>query len=213
MKILAIVFVLGFVSADINKIAQINQLKSKAEQAFKNGDYDSAIAAYKTLTDSMGINEDRVLINLAHAYYHKKDTSNAANYYTQVLSSNHRNLRSVAYQQMGLIHKQANKLKDALADFKFALKSNPNNEEARYNYELLKKILKKQENQNQQNKNKDIKPSEYAKKIKAQADALSKKNMFEEALQIIQQGLKKDKTVAAYNDYISKLNDVVESRK
>lgn len=212
MRILFIAILLSVILGDINKIARVNKLKKAAEIAYNNGDFDAAIAAFKTLTDSIGISEDPILLNLANSYYQTQDTSNAIQYYARVVGSDQAKLRSTAYQQIGVILQQQNKLKEALNNFKLALKSNPANEDARYNYELLKKIIDEQQQQ-QEDENKDIKPSEYAKKLKQQADNLAAQNMFSQALQIMQMGLKEDETVAAYNQFISKLNDVVESQQ
>lgn len=212
MRIVFIFILLHMMLGDINKIARVNKLKKAAASAYANGDYATAISTFKTLTDSMGINDDAVLINLANAFYLTQDTSRAIQYYARVLGSDQANLRSSAYQQIGVILQQQNKLKEALNNFKLALKSDPGNEDARYNYELLKKILDEQQQQ-QEDENEDIKPSEYARKLKQQADNLAAQNMFAQALQIMQMGLKEDETVAAYNQFISKLNDVVESQQ
>ncbi|MCK5278418.1 MAG: tetratricopeptide repeat protein [Cyclobacteriaceae bacterium] len=210
---LVVLFIFVSVSVgDINKIARINQLKHLAEEAYRNGEFETAISSFRMLTDSLGVNEDPVLLNLANAYFKQNDTTNAAQYYSRVLSSDDDQLRSLAYQQMGIINKQQNKLNEALSDFKASLKSNPENEDSRYNYELLKKIMDEQEQQ-QQNENNDIKPSEYAKQLKAQADKLVRQNLFGQAMSIMQKGLQEDETVAAYNSFISKLNDVVESKE
>lgn len=210
MKLLLIAIVLNIFVSDINKINRVNRAKRAAEEAYKSEDFEKAISEFRMLTDSLGVNEDPIYLNLGNAYFQQKDTANAVQFYAKVLSSNDNNLRSLAYQQMGIINKQKNKLKEAMSDFKSSLKSNPANEDARYNYELLKKIVDEQEQQ--QNNDEDIEPSEYAKQIKAQADKLAQLFLFEQALSIMQQGLQKDKTVAAYNSFITKLNDVVESK-
>jgi tetratricopeptide (TPR) repeat protein len=121
-------------------------------------------------------------------------------------------MSSLAYQQLGVINQQQNKMQEALSAFKASLKADPGNEDSRYNYELLKKMMKDQEQQ-EQNKDKDIEPSEYAKKLKAQADQFVRQNLFENALSLMQKGLQEDETVAAYNAFITKLNDVVESKQ
>jgi len=210
VKLLLIAIVLNIFVSDINKINRVNRAKRAAEEAYKSEDFEKAISEFRMLTDSLGVNEDPIYLNLGNAYFQQKDTANAVQFYAKVLSSNDNNLRSLAYQQMGIINKQKNKLKEAMSDFKSSLKSNPANEDARYNYELLKKIVDEQEQQ--QNNDEDIEPSEYAKQIKAQADKLAQLFLFEQALSIMQQGLQKDKTVAAYNSFITKLNDVVESK-
>ena len=100
----------------------MNSIKRQAEYAFNQGEYENAISSFRTLTDSMGIDEDPIFLNLANAYFHQQDTSNAIQFYSRVLSSEDDELRSRAYQQMGVINKQKNKLNEALTDFKSALK-------------------------------------------------------------------------------------------
>lgn len=212
MRLIVLLLLINMLGTDVSKIAHVNRIKRNAEEAYKNEDYETAISSFRILTDSLGINEDPIIMNLANAYFKQKDTTNAAQYYSKVLSSDDAHLRSLAYQQMGVINKQQNKLKDALSDFKASLKSNPTNEDARYNYEILKKIIDEQEQQDQK-ENDDIEPSEYAKQLKAQADQLIKQNLFDQAMSIMQKGLQEDETVAAYNSFISKLNDVVESKE
>jgi len=210
VKLAVISLLLFFSVGDINKIARINSAKKAATEAFGNGEYKSAISSFRLLTDSLEVTEDPVFLNLANAYFHESDTANAIQYYSRVTMSEDKELRSLAFQQLGVIDQQKNKLPEALNKFKASLKSNPNNAEARYNYELLKKLLDEQEQQ--QNNDEDIEPSEYAKKLKEQADRLVQQFLFEKALSLMQQGLQKDKTVAAYNGFIGKLSDVVESK-
>ena len=212
MKTVFLFALLGLVTVDVNKIARINKLKKAGESAYRNGEFEQAINSFRTLTDSLGVSEDPVLLNLANSYFQTKDTTNAIQYYARVLGSDNMEMQSRAYQQIGVLLQQQNKLQEALNNFKLALKADASNEDARYNYELLKRMLDQQQ-QNQQDENKDIEPSEYAKKLKQQADNLAAQNMFAQALQIMQMGLQEDETVAAYNQFISKLNDVVESKE
>jgi len=210
VKLASVCLLMFLFVGDINKISRINRAKKAAESAYSSGDYKTAISSLRLLADSLDVSEDPIFLNLANAYFHESDTSNAIQYYSKVIASENNELRSLAYQQLGIINKQKNKLKEAVSDFKASLKSNPNNEDSRYNYELLKKLLAEQEQQ--QKNDEDIEPSEYAKKLKEQADRLARQFLFEKALSLMQKGLEEDKTVAAYNSFIGKLNDVVESK-
>jgi tetratricopeptide (TPR) repeat protein len=157
MKLLIPLFFLALLGIDPGNIGKINSAKSTAKKAFVAGDYKTALAKYKYLTDSLGVKEDEVLMNLAHSYFNLSDTTNALTSYQKLLTSQNKTLRSNAYQQLGVIHNRQNKLEEALANFKEALKTDPTNEDARYNYEMVKKKLeekKKQEQQNKQNQDK-----------------------------------------------------------
>jgi Ca-activated chloride channel family protein len=211
MKMLILTVLLHISDGDIHRIAKINKLKKTAEKAYKSGDYERAIASFRTLTDSLEVDEDAVWLNLANAYFETQDTAQAMEYYVQVAAASQGALRSQAFQQLGVMMDQRNRRQEALNNFKEALKADPMNEDARYNYELLKKMLG--DEQNSSDSDDSPEPSEYAKKLKEQADKLVKMNLFPQALQLMQNGLQKDETVSAYNQFIQKLNDVVQSQQ
>lgn len=80
--------------------------------------------------------------------------------YKAVSASNNNSLASSAHNQLGIIsYKMSEQSPDekesfmqgALGNFKKALLKNPTNEQARYNYELLKKLIQQQQEQEQQN--------------------------------------------------------------
>jgi len=140
---------------DLDRIAKINKLKKEAKQAYQSGDFGTAISKYHYLIDSMQVEDQRIRLNLANAYYQSSDTTNALNNYGSVIEGDLNTIKSTAFQQTGIIQHQQEKHKEALGSFKQAIKTDPTNEEARYNYELLKKFLKEQEeNQDQDNKDK-----------------------------------------------------------
>lgn len=153
MKTFFLTFLL-LVSIDPREIAKVNAIKKEAEKAFMSGEYQTAIEKY-SLLDSMDIQDPAVDLNLAHAYYHLNDTTGAQTYYQSVLNSNNGKLRSIAYQQLGVMKKDAKKYEDALKDLKSSLKSDPTNDGARYDYELVKKLLEDQQKQDQENQDQD----------------------------------------------------------
>jgi len=157
MKVVLLIFLLVIGLNDFNRISEVNHYKNEAEEAVQAKDYERAISAYKVLIDSLGVMEEPVLLNIANAYYNISDTTNAAYYYSRLVDGKDTGIRSQAYHQLGVIDQQQNKLEAALDHFKNALKSNPGNEAARYNYELLKKLMQdqQQQEQNQDQKNED----------------------------------------------------------
>ncbi|GAB4241904.1 MAG: hypothetical protein Tsb0034_19240 [Ekhidna sp.] len=158
-----LLILLALLSNDPKEIAAINSLKKEAEQAFLSGDYEMAIAKYNILNDSLGVDEDQIKLNLAHAHYHLGDTAGAKLNYGKVGASSDKRLRSIAYQQLGVMSKDAGKLEQALHQLKAAVKANPGNKEAVYNYEVVKKLLEEQKNQEQQ-QNQDQQNEEQDKK-------------------------------------------------
>jgi len=53
-------------------------------------------------------------------------------------------------QQLGIVDTQRKQYQEALQQFKESLKANPANEGARYNYELLKKLIEEQKKEQEQ---------------------------------------------------------------
>jgi Ca-activated chloride channel family protein len=213
-----------FASEDPLKINKVNRAKSEAKKAYIAADYKTAIAKCKFLIDSLGVNDDEIRLNLANAYYHENDTTNANPLYQSLTGSEKNMIRSKAYQQLGVMNTRKGKAEEALKQFKQAVKADPENEDARYNYEMLKKKLDKQ-NQNQKQDQKDKKdkkddqqkkdqePSAFAKRLKEQADQLVTIRQYREAYDLMMDGMKKDQTVSHYQDYIDRLGNVAGINK
>ena len=96
----------------------------------------------------------------------------------------------------------------ALARFREALLADPANEDARYNYEVVRRQLEQQDRQQQQQSQQPPEPSAYARQLKALADELVAAQRYEEALQLMRRGLEADRTVAAYSAFTKRLGDV-----
>lgn len=140
---------------DPGKIGQINSLKAQAKAAYLKGDFKTAASKYRTLVDSLGVTEDEVKLNLANAYFESKDTANTAMSYQPLTQSTNSKIRSVAHQQLGVLSNRESKYEEALASFKQALKADPTNEDARYNYEMVKKKLEEQKKKEEEQKKND----------------------------------------------------------
>lgn len=151
MKILiSIMISVLAVTGIIDDIATVNRLKKEAEQAYKEKDYPTAINRYNILLDSLNVEDENIRMNLAHAYLRAGDTAAAQQNYSRMISSDNRQVKSLAYQQLGVINSGKKQYKEALGLFKESLKADPSNEESRYNYELVKKLLEEQQQQNEQ---------------------------------------------------------------
>lgn len=159
MKVFSWILLALLLTVDPATVKKINAAKSAAEDAYKKGDYPAAIRHYKYLVDSLGVHEDEVLLNLANAYFMARDTAQAVGQYQAATNSNKPVIQSRAYQQLGLMANQQGRAEEALNHFKQAIKAAPANDDARYNYEMLKKKLdeqkKKEEEQQQQNKDQE----------------------------------------------------------
>jgi hypothetical protein len=212
--ILALLTVLSLIAIDPSRIAKINSAKSEAREAYVEGDYKKAASMYKYLADSLEVNEDEVLLNLANSLFHLKDTANAMSTYQTLAGSTKDHIRSKAHQQLGIMLHQQGKFNEALANFKESIKADNNNIDAKYNYEALKKKLdEEKKKQEEKEKNRPKEPSAYAKRLKAQADKLAAEFRFPEAEKLMNDGAKKDPSVLYYEDFMNRLKEIVTIEK
>jgi hypothetical protein len=157
MKFLFAFVLASLFATDIDRIARINELKDEAREAYNSGNYDLALKNYRYLVDSMDVVDDKVMLNLANTLYQLKDTTQAMKAYQTITGSPDRLIGSVAHQQLGILSNRTKEYEAALNHFKQALKKDPSNDDARYNYELLKKAMdeKKKEEEQKKEENKE----------------------------------------------------------
>lgn len=145
-----LIIVFAILINDPKEIAKINALKKEAAAAYLAKDYELAISKYTLLQDSLGIDDPALKLNLAHAHYHLGDTAGAKMNYSKLSGSQNNKMKSIALQQLGVMSKDADKLEEALQQLKAAIKADPSNQEAIYNYEVVKKLIEEQKQQEQQ---------------------------------------------------------------
>jgi Ca-activated chloride channel homolog len=163
MKFLTLLLALIF-TIDPSKVSKINTIKSEAKKAYLSGDMKTAIEKYKLLMDSLHVDEEEVAMNLANAYFNVNDTASALPRYQPLSASDDAKIKSWANQQMGVVANREGKFEEALNYFKQSMKAEPNNEQARYNYEMVKKKLEEKKKQDQKNKDKNDKDKKNDKK-------------------------------------------------
>ncbi len=173
--------VIGFLTlvlllSGIDNIALINSLKSEAKKAYQSGDYKTAAEKYQFLVDSLQVNENEVVMNLANSLFQMNDTTNAKSQYKSLLQSNSSNMRSLSNLQLGVLANRAGKYEEALEYFKQSLRTDPSNEEARFNYEMVKKKLEEQKKQEEQKKDNKDQKKDQDKKDDQKKDSKDKEN-------------------------------------
>ncbi|WKV12388.1 tetratricopeptide repeat protein [Marivirga harenae] len=165
----------------VGKIAKANAAKERAQQALKNGNYEKVVEHYTYLLDSLGYESPEAELNRAHAYFQLKDTVNAFDAYRRVSDVENAKLKSRSMLQMGNLSEMQKEYESALSFFKEALKADPSNSKARYNYELLKKKMQEQEKQNQdQNQDQNQENKDQEEQDQENKDQQNKENQDSE---------------------------------
>ena len=205
----SLVGVFLLIPASWTQLSRQNEAIEKAEKSYAEARYEESITDHLVLLNEFAIHSPYLDFNLGLSYHHANQPDEAASYYDKTTVSTDKKLSSFAFNQVGILSGNKKEYQAALSKFKSALIKDPTNEEARYNYELLARWLQRDEERKQQENNKP-EPSEFAKRKKAEADRLVERFLFSEALKIIEDALVQDETVAAYQDFITNLKEVVE---
>ena len=133
------------------KIDEINKLTKDAEESFFKGEYEKSIDNYKILIDSFGLSNEKIYLNLAHSYLLSKDTLKAIESYNHASHTENNEVKSIALQQLGNINEGKNKLEEALSFYKKSILADNTNNDSKFNYELVKKKIQENQNQNKDN--------------------------------------------------------------
>ncbi|MBJ6116658.1 aerotolerance protein [Pontibacter sp. BT310] len=138
---LAILLFLSIPGSGIQTISRINDYTVRAAKAYEKENYAEAITAYEYLLEDLEVQDDQLRLNLAHAYFKAGLWADAQYQYRLLADHTSGHIRSVVHLQLGNIASYSKKYAQALSLYRNSLVANPENETARYNYELLKKYL------------------------------------------------------------------------
>lgn len=190
------------------RITKLNNAIKTAEKSYAEANYEQAVIDHLVLVNEFEHKSPQLSYDLGLSHHYSEKLDEAQTWYDQATQSPDKTLVSFAFNQNGVIIGNKKEYEAALSKFKSALIQDPTNEQARYNYELLARWLQRDEERKNQEQNKP-EPSEFAKRKKAEADRLVEQFQFKSALTIMQEALTQDATVAAYQDFIITLEEVV----
>jgi hypothetical protein len=157
MKYLVLINIFLLFWGKFNQISEMNTLKEKAAVCYQKKDFITSITIYEKLLTEFKETDESVKLNLANCYFQLKRYNSAIDNYKLLSTSKNLYIRSTAYLQLGVIYSSNNKKELGLNYFKEALKAMPENEAARYNFELLKKEQDRTKKENPTDKKKENK--------------------------------------------------------
>jgi len=187
----------------------------KGNENYAKEQFEQALTDYKDALLDDPLNET-ALFNQGNALYKLKKYEEAVETFQKNVSSEDLDLCAKAYYNIGNTYFQMNKLQESIQSYIKSLELNPNDTDAKFNLELARAKLKEsadkqqqqKKNDNQDKKQEKIDPSEFAKKLKREADRLVKLRRYADAYGIMENGMKQDQTVKAYQDFISRLQEI-----
>jgi tetratricopeptide (TPR) repeat protein len=162
--------------------------------------------------ETPGAVRSNLLNNRGAAYYRNEEPESAQNAFINSVAM----ADAVPEQSRGSYNAgnaaYASGAKQLSADFfRQALLLDPENQDARFNYEFVKRQLDEEQQEQQGGGNEPPpKPSDYAKQLKAQADELVARRSYREANRLMTDGLKIDPTVRAFQTFIDRTASVAD---
>lgn len=185
------------------------QMTRKGNKLYEDGKFTEAEVQYmKSLDTDEHMFEAK--FNMADAMFRQKKYDQAIEQ-LQILAGTTEEKEQLAkiYHNMGNAYVASEDLSKSLESYKLSLRNNPVDDETRYNLAYVQHQLNKQQEQEQQNSDQKPPPlTEYAKKIKKQADELVGQGKFRDAFQLMQEASQKDQSIANYQDYMGRLSKV-----
>ncbi len=123
-----------------DQISRNNIARKEAEAAYQAGNYRRAADRYTYLTHLNTTPDPALLLNLGHSCFRLNQYARAKVNYEKLRQVGNPGLTAIADVQLGIIACQEKDSATALTLFQQALLQNPDNEPARYNFELIKKF-------------------------------------------------------------------------
>ncbi|GGF26569.1 hypothetical protein [Echinicola rosea] len=195
-----------------SKISEKNAAIDLAQEKYTKAEYEESVRQHLALLNEHGISSSEASFDLALSYQLNGQEEDAKKKYLELAGAPKQHIASSAANQNGVLLGREKKYQEALSAFKAALIKDPTNEIARYNYELLARWLDKNQDQQEEENQDENKqePSNYAKRMKAEADKLVEQFKFKEALDVMSKALEIDETVSHYQEFIKNLGDINE---
>ncbi len=216
MSIRQYIFLMFVLMLGTNCFSQTDNrpLLEKGNSFYSKGDFRNAAVQYKHACQLDSTSFD-AWYNFGNALCEMQKYILANEAYEKALRcTNDKILKSNVFHNVGNVYFQQEQYEKAVVAYKQSLLLNSKADDTRINLALAQAELKKQQNAENENKDKkqEEKPkvTEFAKECLKKAMDFVAQGKFKEALTVLEEGLKKDKTVSQYSDVIQKLQGVVE---
>ena len=175
----------------------------------EEGQYEKAIEIYDKLIEESG-EDPEWLYNLGTLHLLRKSYDESIEALNKAAVTEDDELRENIFYNIGNARYLKEEYGQAVNAYKKALKLNYQNRLARENLELSLREQQKQEEQQKSDQDKNIEPSDFARKLKEKAEEMAEKKLYRDAYNLMMSGLQKDPSVQAYQNFISRLNVVAE---
>ena len=124
------------------------------QKMIDNGDFDSALNYYQDLLEDKKLSKDDIIYNLATIYSSIDSIKKAEQYFDLAMQDSLNPSSDLSYNRGNMFFK-SQMLEESLESYRDALLKNPEDDDARKNYEFVKNEIKKNQQAQEQNQQQD----------------------------------------------------------
>ena len=128
--------------------------QDKGQKLYDSKKYDEAREYYQSIVDQRE-NDKNAYFGIGASAYQENDLNLAETSFIQSIEEDNENLSSKSYFNLGRIYQDKGALDSSLAFYKKSIELNPNDIDAKINYELLKNTISEQQKQESDSKSDD----------------------------------------------------------
>lgn len=142
---------------------------NEGNKLYKEGRVDEALSKWRG-AQIENPDSDKLHYNIANGLHEQKKYEEAFKEYEKSLGSKDSELQARAYYNMGNTYYRMDKLPEAIESYKKCLEINPDDEDAKYNIEFIKKKLEEEQKKKEQPSQSQEGQSEEQKRSEGQKD-------------------------------------------
>ena len=133
-------------------IVNVSFSQDKGKTAYENGNYNDARLYYENILRSRE-NDNAAKYGLGVSAYKQNDIEGALSALKETTNTDDKVLASKSYYNLANILRESGEMEESLEYYKKSIVLNPEDKDAKINYELLKQTLKQQQDQQHKTNN------------------------------------------------------------
>jgi Ca-activated chloride channel family protein len=191
---------------------------SQGMKLYEAGKFAAALREYEQALKASP-SDPKLNYNAGAAAFQAKEFETALQHFNGALITQDLLLQQRTYYNLGNTQyrrgetaqdpaQRKNAWEQSISSYESALKLNGKDSDAQFNLDFVKKKLEELKKEEDKKDSDQQPPSEEAKQAKAQADEAVKRRNYQQALDIMEQQLKRDPSTGFYGDYIERLRQI-----
>ena len=168
-------------------IVNVSFSQDKGKTAYENGNYNDARLYYENILRSRE-NDNAAKYGLGVSAYKQNDIEGALSALKETTNTDDKILASKSYYNLANILRESGEMEESLEYYKKSIVLNPEDKDAKINYELLKQTLNQQQDQQQDQQQQDQQQQDQQQQDQQQQDQQQQDQQQQDQQQQIKTG-------------------------